>query len=321
MRITVLGGTGLLGRAVVDAALMRGCQVTSISRGTSGAPRANVQSLFADLATIQGLQDAAGRVRSDVVINCIGALTAPPAQVHEAFNPTHAYLHVLAQPGENAGPPSVEPATGTLIVSPGLLTGPGDNSGLLPSWLQRINDGFQVIVPQDLSAGLHLSDARDVAQQVLQAAISGRVGQARCYGAVPNTNLGELLGLCVAAVQSVSGVPAELLPVPDERLDAAGLGWRELPFWSASGKKPATPQTWGYLDHPRLDPAPSFSLAATVADTWAWMLSGEVFLPPPDAAGPGLTQAQHNALTAHASTGINPVTSMLDLRTRRKEPQ
>jgi 2'-hydroxyisoflavone reductase len=48
MRLLVLGGTHFLGRHVVAAALRRGHDVATFTRGVSGAPPAGVRALYGD---------------------------------------------------------------------------------------------------------------------------------------------------------------------------------------------------------------------------------------------------------------------------------
>src|SRR5262249_56865704 len=48
MRLLVLGGTQVLGRAIVDEACGRGYDVTTFSRGLSGHPRPGVEPLCGD---------------------------------------------------------------------------------------------------------------------------------------------------------------------------------------------------------------------------------------------------------------------------------
>ena len=48
MRLLVLGGTHHVGRAVVETALARGDDVTTLTRGTSGPSAAGARALHAD---------------------------------------------------------------------------------------------------------------------------------------------------------------------------------------------------------------------------------------------------------------------------------
>ena len=48
MRLLVLGGTRFLGRGIVDAALAKGDQVTTFTRGESGEPPDGVEALHGD---------------------------------------------------------------------------------------------------------------------------------------------------------------------------------------------------------------------------------------------------------------------------------
>ena len=69
MRLLVLGGTRFVGRAVVEAALDDGHQVTTVNRGVSGHPAAGVDAVVADRTDKAALQAAIGTGEWDAVID------------------------------------------------------------------------------------------------------------------------------------------------------------------------------------------------------------------------------------------------------------
>src|ERR1700678_2802169 len=69
MRLLVLGGTHHVGRAVVEEALARGDQVTTVTRGVSGAPAAGVDARYADRTEAGQLSAAIGDDTWDAVID------------------------------------------------------------------------------------------------------------------------------------------------------------------------------------------------------------------------------------------------------------
>ena len=81
--------------------------------------------------------------------------------------------------------------------------------------------------------------------------------------------MGEVLEAAVAA----TGSGAELVWVPDERLQAAGVEpWTELPLWLPEAEFPGTwevgterAQAAGLRCRP---------IAETVADVWSWLRDG-----------------------------------------------
>src|ERR1035438_10019279 len=69
MRILVLGGTHHVGRAVVETALARGDQVTTVTRGVSGPSAPGTLALHADRTDPQALSVVLGNGAWDAVID------------------------------------------------------------------------------------------------------------------------------------------------------------------------------------------------------------------------------------------------------------
>src|SRR5262245_63224865 len=69
MRLLVLGGAHHVGRAVVEAALARGDEVTTLTRGVSGQPVVGARALHADRTRPGELPAALGRAVWDAVID------------------------------------------------------------------------------------------------------------------------------------------------------------------------------------------------------------------------------------------------------------
>src|SRR5262249_44483454 len=69
MRLLVLGGTHHVGRAVVEAALARGDQVTTLNRGETGKDVPGAQVRRADRTDAAQLRAALGDDTWDAVVN------------------------------------------------------------------------------------------------------------------------------------------------------------------------------------------------------------------------------------------------------------
>src|SRR5258708_34168659 len=69
MRLLVLGGTHHVGRAVVEAALARGDEVTTVNRGVSGQDVPGVQARPADRTDPAQVRAVAGDDSWDAVID------------------------------------------------------------------------------------------------------------------------------------------------------------------------------------------------------------------------------------------------------------
>ncbi|MEV2244185.1 NAD-dependent epimerase/dehydratase family protein [Streptomyces sp. NPDC049970] len=297
----MLGGTEFVGRAVTDAALARGWEVTVFHRGHHPAP-SGVRTLTGDrTAGAAGLSALAEGTWDLVVDTWSGAPTA----VRDAARlladraghfsyvssrsvydyPTPAGLPedgpLVAGASPDAGPDvsyalakrggelAATDAFGgrALLARAGLILGPGENIGRLPWWLGRTARGGPVIAPGPPDAGLQYIDARDLAKWLLDAAASGLGGAYNLVSRPGHTTMGELLDACVR----VTGSRAELRWTAPEVLLAAGVEpWTDLPVWLPAG------ELYDFLHMGDVTKAHATGLRCrpvgeTVADTWAWM--------------------------------------------------
>ncbi|MEU3848149.1 SDR family oxidoreductase [Streptomyces sp. NPDC029554] len=303
MRLLVLGGTEFAGRAVVDAALARGWEVTVFHRGRHEAPP-GVRSLHGDRTAPGGLAALAGDPGAwDVVVD---TWSAAPRAVRDAArllrDRAGRYVYVSscsvyawAPPagyGEDA--PVVEGASGdagqtdyahdkrggelaaldafgpdrSVLVRAGLILGPYENVGRLPWWLARTVRGGPVLAPGPRELPLQYVDVRDLAEWILGAAEQGLSGPYNLIGPRGHATMGTLLDACAR----VTGGAAELRwTEPGVILEAGIEPWVQLPVWVPPGSDL----------HDALHGADvSRALAAglrcrpveeTVADTWSWL--------------------------------------------------
>ena len=253
MRILVLGGTKFLGRAVTEAALSRGHELTLFNRGQTNA------ELFPDVEQLRGdrkrdLSVLAGR-SWDAVIDPSGYIPADVRASAEQLRDTGRYVFIssvsvyadfstgpseasqTAELGElpadeltsdysNYGPlkalaeDEVEHVFGdrALIVRPGLIVGPHDPTGRFTYWARRLARGGDTLAPGPPERLAQFIDVRDLAEWILNGVEQGLTGT---YNA---TNEGvpwrELL-----AVADVTLVTVEFLQEHE-------VGpWMELPLW------------------------------------------------------------------------------------------
>ncbi|MEU5078462.1 MULTISPECIES: NAD-dependent epimerase/dehydratase family protein [Streptomyces] len=320
MRLLVLGGTEFVGRAVVEAALGRGWEVTVFHRGRHRPPP-GARSLHGDRTAPDGLAAlTADRAGWDAVVD---TWSAAPRAVHEAARLLRGragrYAYVSSRsvyvwpwpPGAAEDAPLVEGAAdagamdyaadkrggelaavgafGTadsLLVRAGLILGPYENVGRLPWWLTRIARGGPVLAPGPRELPLQYIDARDLADWLLGALERGLSGPYNLVSPPGHTTMGELLDACVRA----TGADAELRWTDPEAILAAGIEpWTELPVWVPPGG-----ETHGAVHGADVSRAVATGLVCrpvteTVADTWRW-LSGLGGTGPlrPDRARPGL---------------------------------
>jgi 2'-hydroxyisoflavone reductase len=264
VRLLVLGGTVFLGRAVVDAALADGHEVTIFTRGrTNPDLYPEVERLVGDrdgglgpLAdgawdavvdtsgfvprivrqSAELLRDAVGRYVFVSSVSVYADFSAPPDEtspVAELADP--ASEEVMRDYGalKAACEQVVEEVYGgerAVIVRPGLIVGPHDPTGRFTYWPRRIAEGGRVIAPGRPEAPVQVIDVRDLGEWVVNLADEGPGGVFNAVGPAVPLTFGGLFDACRAAI----GSDAEPVWVDDEVLLAAGVEpWSELPLWLA----------------------------------------------------------------------------------------
>jgi nucleoside-diphosphate-sugar epimerase len=320
VKLLVLGGTAFLGRALVDAALARGHDVTLFNRGTTnpelfpeaeklrGDRNEDVSALegrewdaVVDVATF--LPRAArlstdalrGRVQRYVFVSSISAyadLSRPASEdspVAELANPGSESVEDYG-PLKAACERVVQGAFGdrALVVRPGLIAGPHDPTDRFTYWPRRVAEGGRVLAPAPPDAPVQFIDVRDLGEWIVTAVEAGRSGVYNATG--EPTTFARLLEAC----QRVSG-NVDLAWVDPERLVEAGVGeWMELPLWIVSPDFAGMQQTdvSKALRHGlRFRP-----LEETIRDTLAWEVERET----PRAEGVGLAPDRERELLAGA---------------------
>jgi nucleoside-diphosphate-sugar epimerase len=313
MRLLVLGGTHFLGRHVVTAALERGHDVATFTRGVSGSPPEGARALHGDRDDPQALPAALGQWRPELVVDTSGQTRSAARNAAAALADVHGYAFVSSlnaygnwPPGpigreddeptwttddEEYGPIKAESerilgaALGRrlLIARAGLIVGPYDPLYRLGWWLDRIAQGGRVVVPEGLDQPIALVDARDLAGWLVEMVERGRGGAVNSTGPAGMVTLGGLLDLC----REVTASDAEWVPIPDEALLAAGVQpWQHLPMWLPRSMA----RTAWEVDTTRARELglPSRPVQESVADTWAWQQSSERPAPPQGRELPGL---------------------------------
>ncbi|BFP52275.1 SDR family oxidoreductase [Streptomyces sp. CMC78] len=299
----MLGGTEFVGRAVTDAALARGWDVTVFHRGRH-APPPGVRALTGDRtagpAGLAALTE--GGPDWDLVVD---TWSGAPSAVRDAarllcdragrfgyVSSRSVYAYPAAAGLDEDGPPvaGASPDDGgdvpygrakrggelaaldafgdrALLARAGLIIGPGENIGRLPWWLSRIARGGPVIAPGPPGTELQYIDARDLAEWLLDVAANGLHGAYNTVSRPGHATMGELLTACVRA----TGSDAELRWTDPEALLAAGVEpWTDLPVWLPPGELYDTlhrgDHTKAYAAGLRCRP-----VGETVADTWSWL--------------------------------------------------
>lgn len=296
MRLLVLGGTGFVGRTIVDQALHRGDHVTVLNRGHRPAP-AGVTAHTGDRTTADGLA-ALGTGSYDAVID---TWSAAPRAVHTAARALAGraahYTYVSSRsvytgtgPGRTEDAPVVdadphadstdyahdkrgaELATRAfdgpvLLARAGLILGPHEDIGRLPWWLHRLHRGGPTLAPGPADLPLQYIDARDLAGFILDATDRRLTGPYNLAGPPGHTTMGDLL----TTANATTGNHADLRWTdPATILDAGIAPWTELPIWLPPG--PDHDFMHGGDVTRALDAGLRLRPAAdTITDTWAWL--------------------------------------------------
>lgn len=326
MRLLVLGGTHFLGRHVATAALERGHEVATFTRGVSGEPPAGARALHGDRDDPAALPAALAGWVPELVVDTSGQTRAAADHAAAALAGVAGYAFVSSLNAYRDWPPG--PVRGEdgatwdsdadeygpnkahservlgaalgdrfLTARAGLIVGPHDPLYRLGWWLDRIAAGGRVVVPETLDQPIALVDARDLAGWLVDAVVRGVSGAVNATGPAGMTTLGGLLETC----REVTGGDAEWVRVPEADLLAAGVQpWVHLPLWLPAD---IAPTAWDVdTSRARELGLPSRPLRDSVADTWAWQQANE--RPPfPAMAGrqpPGLPAELEAALLAAA---------------------
>ncbi|WP_371671968.1 NAD-dependent epimerase/dehydratase family protein [Streptomyces sp. NBC_00289] len=303
MRLLVLGGSEFAGRAVVEAALGRGWDVTVLNRGRH-APAPGARSLTGDRTAPGGL-DVLAEGDWDAVVD---TWSAAPRAVHEAARllrgRARRYVYVSSCSVYSWAPPAgyaenapvvegADPDAGqtdyardkrggelavadafgaeaSVLVRAGLILGPYENVGRLPWWLTRIARGGQVLAPGPRDLPLQYVDVRDLAEWILGAVERELSGPYNLMSPQGHATMGELLEACVRA----TGSDAVLRwTAPEIILDAGIQPWTELPVWVPPGTDMHDALHAADVSRAVATGLSCRPVEETVADTWDWLRS------------------------------------------------
>ena len=255
MRLLILGGTRFLGRAVADAALERGHELTLFNRGETNP------DLFPEAEQLRGDRDGglaalAGRTW-DAVVDTSGFVPRVVRESAELLRDSGSYVFIssisvyadfeetrteedpvadlgdasadeLAPDFSNYGAlkalceAEVEFVFGerALVVRPGLIVGPHDPTGRFTYWARRLVRGGEILAPGPPGRHTQFIDVRDLAEWVVHAVEHELSGTFNATSEALHWD--ELLA------------GANVAWVTDEFLEEHDVGeWMELPLWIA----------------------------------------------------------------------------------------
>lgn len=264
-RILILGGTGFLGPATVEAAQARGHELTLFNRGrTRPGLFPGVETLLGDRDPDKGEGLNALRNRKwDAVIDNSGnvprivaasaKLLAPHVQQYIYISSISAYADNSIEGQDETAKlattkdPTVEKITNdtfgplkvlsekaaqealpghTAVVRPGYIVGPDDPSGRFTYWPVRIDRGGEVLVPGAPTDPLQIIDVRDLGAWLITLVEQGSMGVFNATGPKDRLAWGDLLQSCRQATKTEHA----LTWVPGEWI--AKKGEEIFPIWA-----------------------------------------------------------------------------------------
>jgi 2'-hydroxyisoflavone reductase len=302
MRLLILGGTVFLGRYLVDSALARGHAVTLFNRGQHNPELyPDVEKLRGDrdgdLVALEGRRwdaaiDTCGYLPR--VVRASAELLAGAVEHYTFISSISVYPHFRSlglderAPASTLDDPAVEQVTGetygplkalceqaaeqalpgrTLVIRPGLIVGPNDQSDRFTYWVRRVARGGEVLAPAHPDWHTQIIDVCDLAEWTLRMVEQRQVGVYNATGPAYDLTIGQLLDTC----RAVSGSDARFTWVGEQFLIEHEVGpWIELPLWIPQ----SDPDMLGFSDVScarAIAAGLTFrDLAMTVRDTLEW---------------------------------------------------
>jgi 2'-hydroxyisoflavone reductase len=268
MKLLLLGGPKFLGRALIDAALAYGHEITLFNRGrTNPELYPEVEKLYGDRDhDLEALRQETQRGRQwDAVLDTCGYIPRIVSQsaallaghaAHYTFISSLSVYAGTAVPNmdERAPVGTLEDETAEAItgesygplkalceqaverhfpgrafhVRAGLIVGPHDPSDRFTYWPWRVAQGGDVLAPATPDLQVQLVDVGDLASWVIRMAEAQQAGVYNATGPAEVLTLGEVL----QTSRAVSESDATFTWVAEQFLLNEGVGpWMELPLW------------------------------------------------------------------------------------------
>ena len=116
----------------------------------------------------------------------------------------------------------------SLIIRPGLIVGPGDETDRFTYWPVRIDRGGEVLAPGDPADPVQFIDARDLAEWTIRMAEQGATGVYNATGPATRLTIGGMLN----EMKTALGSKATFTWVNTKFLDAQKVApWSDMPVW------------------------------------------------------------------------------------------
>ncbi len=307
MKLLILGGTMFLGRHIVEAALVRGHEVTIFNRGQHNP------ELFPEVEKLRGDRDGGldalrGR-RWDAVVDTSGfvpRLVRDSAELLADAVGLYVFISSISVYADHSQPVDEDSKVGTLedesteeitgvsygplkvlceraveeampgrvlVIRPGLIVGPDDKTVRFSYWTGRVARGGEVLAPGSPDKQIQVIDSRDLAEWTIRMAEENRTGVFNANGPDYKLTMGKFLEEC----RNVSGSDARLTWVDEKFLTERGVeAWSELPLWLPEEDEPHRYFMANKIDRALAAGLAFRPLADTIRDTLAWQSQNQV---------------------------------------------
>src|SRR6266403_758593 len=148
-------------------------------------------SVYAD--TSNGVDETAPLAKYDGLAPYKETLEAMRASGYKTYGPLKALSEKEAEkwfPGK------------TLIIRPGLIVGPGDETDRFTYWVARIDRDGDVLAPGARDDPVQFIDARDLAEWTIRMVENGATGVYNATGTAKQLSIGDMLDQIKAALNS-----------------------------------------------------------------------------------------------------------------------
>lgn len=116
----------------------------------------------------------------------------------------------------------------TLIIRPGLIVGPGDESDRFTYWPVRLDRGGEILAPGTANDPVQFIDARDLAEWTIRMVEQGTTGIFNATGPKTKLTMGEML----AGIRKVTKANSQLTWVDADFLATQKVSpWSDMPVW------------------------------------------------------------------------------------------
>jgi 2'-hydroxyisoflavone reductase len=116
----------------------------------------------------------------------------------------------------------------TLIIRPGLIVGPGDETDRFTYWPVRIDHGGEVLAPGEPIDPVQFIDARDLAEWTIRMVEGGETGIYNATGPERKLGIGDMLETMKSTLSSA----AKFTWVSADFLEAQKVApWSDMPVW------------------------------------------------------------------------------------------